>query len=39
MGVFLQTEPTTSRAPFTQFVSVEITYRDGSMSEIKGSRR
>jgi hypothetical protein len=26
-------------APTTQFVSVELTYRDGSVSEIKSFRR
>jgi hypothetical protein len=28
-----------TRAPTTQFVSVELTYRDGSVSEIKSFRR
>jgi hypothetical protein len=32
-------QPYLKLAPSTQFVSVELTYRDGSVSEIKSFRR
>jgi hypothetical protein len=32
-------QPYLKLAPTTQFVSVELTYRDGSVSEIKSFRR
>ena len=32
-------QPYLKLAPATQFVSVELTYRDGSVSEIKSFRR
>jgi hypothetical protein len=32
-------QPYLTLAPSTQFVSVELTYRDGSVSEIKSFRR
>jgi hypothetical protein len=34
-----EAQPYLKLAPSTQFVSVELTYRDGSISEIKSFRR
>jgi hypothetical protein len=34
-----EAQPFLKLAPSTQFVSVELTYRDGSISEIKSFRR